>query len=455
MIEVGNGADFNCSRNLASCQAHLSMWAVMKAPLILGNDITTMSAATLSVLSNAEAIAVNQDPLGVQAKRVAVAAPANATLTADARVNLAVAARCDASRPTQTWFWANNTSTARDRLFLLPCDAADATQQWSFDATPLGTALRNVGAGKCVDAAGASDPAQVLPCAARAASQAWALQPSGHIASGARCLDVFNFVGPDVELGSCKAPGADDSNQVFALGAGGRLTSADARLPPGLCLGLATGGGGGPLTTRDAAGVAWGLAGGGAEGGWRGVPGAAGAAALVPSGHGARGAGPANVSLALASGKGGLGLSNGAGASGPRPHARWVASGTPPWTVDLAAAQTPAGSAVKYADAGAVIDDDFLGHVTVGGDFCLDLVPGGALETWAGPLAGGRVAVALWNRSPGADAIAVRFGDFGAPAGARFSVRDVWAAADRGVFAGAYTAQVESLAVALLVLTPA
>jgi len=37
----------------------------MKSPLILGNDIPNMSNATLSVLSNREAISVNQDPLGI------------------------------------------------------------------------------------------------------------------------------------------------------------------------------------------------------------------------------------------------------------------------------------------------------------------------------------------------------------------------------------------------------
>jgi hypothetical protein len=143
------------------------------------------------------------------------------------------------------------------------------------------------------------------------------------------------------------------------------------------------------------------------------------------------------------------------GASGPLPHTRWVASGSPQWTADLGALQAPAGGALQYASLDTVIDDDFLGRVTVGGRFCLDLAPGGALETWAGPLAGGRWAVALWNRSPGADPITIRFADLGAPPGARFAVRDVWAAADRGVLTDAYTAQVEPLATALLVLTPA
>ncbi|CAF4013297.1 unnamed protein product, partial [Rotaria sp. Silwood1] len=44
-----------------------------KAPLLIGCDVTNMSAATLATLTNPEVIAVNQDPLGVQGKKVAFA----------------------------------------------------------------------------------------------------------------------------------------------------------------------------------------------------------------------------------------------------------------------------------------------------------------------------------------------------------------------------------------------
>lgn len=60
MLEVGNGLSF------AEDRAHFTMWCMLAAPLILGNDIRTMSDETLSILLNDEAIAVDQDPLGVQ-----------------------------------------------------------------------------------------------------------------------------------------------------------------------------------------------------------------------------------------------------------------------------------------------------------------------------------------------------------------------------------------------------
>jgi alpha-galactosidase len=60
MMEVGNLATESEDR------AHFSMWAMLAAPLIAGNDLRSMSPATRSILTNQEVIAVDQDPLGVQ-----------------------------------------------------------------------------------------------------------------------------------------------------------------------------------------------------------------------------------------------------------------------------------------------------------------------------------------------------------------------------------------------------
>jgi len=63
MLEIGNG---EFATNLVAAQTHFTMWCEMAAPLILGNNLTTMSAATLQILTNAEVIAVDQDPAGEQ-----------------------------------------------------------------------------------------------------------------------------------------------------------------------------------------------------------------------------------------------------------------------------------------------------------------------------------------------------------------------------------------------------
>ena len=63
MLEVGNGMSTSEDR------AHFSLWSMLAAPLIAGNDLRSMSAATREILTNREVIAVNQDALGVQGFR--------------------------------------------------------------------------------------------------------------------------------------------------------------------------------------------------------------------------------------------------------------------------------------------------------------------------------------------------------------------------------------------------
>ena len=65
MLEVGNGG-----MSTTEYRSHFSLWAMMAAPLIAGNDIARMDAATRSILLNKEVIAVDQDKLGVQGRRV-------------------------------------------------------------------------------------------------------------------------------------------------------------------------------------------------------------------------------------------------------------------------------------------------------------------------------------------------------------------------------------------------
>jgi alpha-galactosidase len=65
MLEVGNGG-----LTTTEYRSHFSLWALMAAPLIAGNDVANMDQATRDILLNREVIAVNQDRLGVQGRRV-------------------------------------------------------------------------------------------------------------------------------------------------------------------------------------------------------------------------------------------------------------------------------------------------------------------------------------------------------------------------------------------------
>ena len=51
-------------------RAHFSFWALFAAPLMAGNDLTTATPETMAILTNREVIAVDQDPLGMQGRKV-------------------------------------------------------------------------------------------------------------------------------------------------------------------------------------------------------------------------------------------------------------------------------------------------------------------------------------------------------------------------------------------------
>ncbi|KAG4388977.1 hypothetical protein AAZX31_09G251500 [Glycine max] len=65
MLEVGNGG---MTKN--EYTVHFSLWALSKAPLLLGCDVRNITKETMEIVANKEVIAVNQDPLGVQGKKV-------------------------------------------------------------------------------------------------------------------------------------------------------------------------------------------------------------------------------------------------------------------------------------------------------------------------------------------------------------------------------------------------
>jgi alpha-galactosidase len=74
MLEIGNG-DF--ANNIARNRSHMSLWCIMSSALIAGNDIRTMSSQIQEILTNKDAIDINQDTLGgdttlgiVQGRRV-------------------------------------------------------------------------------------------------------------------------------------------------------------------------------------------------------------------------------------------------------------------------------------------------------------------------------------------------------------------------------------------------
>ena len=111
MLEVGRGMTADEDR------AHFGMWAILAAPLIAGIDIRSMSATTKAILTNADVIAVNQDPLGKQATVVAT------------------------SGSNQVWSKQLSGTNARAvALFNRSGSAASMTVTWSQIGLPAGSA---------------------------------------------------------------------------------------------------------------------------------------------------------------------------------------------------------------------------------------------------------------------------------------------------------------------------
>jgi alpha-galactosidase len=65
MLEVGNGG-----MNEEEYRTHMSLWALLAAPLLAGNDLSAMTPATTALLTNREVIAIDQDRRGIQGERV-------------------------------------------------------------------------------------------------------------------------------------------------------------------------------------------------------------------------------------------------------------------------------------------------------------------------------------------------------------------------------------------------
>jgi alpha-galactosidase len=65
MLEIGNG-----KMSEDEYRTHMSLWALLAAPLLAGNDLSRMSEADRRILTNTDAIAIDQDALGKQGDRL-------------------------------------------------------------------------------------------------------------------------------------------------------------------------------------------------------------------------------------------------------------------------------------------------------------------------------------------------------------------------------------------------
>lgn len=122
----------------------------MKAPLLLGNDIRKMDPVALAVVKNKDALAISQDSIGVQAQRVWTGSSIDDQLMPGFTA-AAVAARCDAARPTQAW---------QDNAGVLTTTDADGVT-WCLEDTEGSEAVGSWRGVRC--SGGAGTPVQHRP----------------------------------------------------------------------------------------------------------------------------------------------------------------------------------------------------------------------------------------------------------------------------------------------------
>lgn len=210
MLEVGVRNTFTAGEN----RAHFSMWAIMAAPLIAGNDITSMSADVRTVLTNPDVLAINQDPAGQQARRVhdfgetevwakplsdgsrAVALLNRSNNTATVSTSAAEIGMTGASGYSLFDVWTKaSRNTAGTISATVPPHGVVMYRVRAGSTVPTDTfSLRGAGSGRCLDvlggAAAAGTQAVIWDCNAGATQTITAA--SGQLTIAGKCLDAEN-----------------------------------------------------------------------------------------------------------------------------------------------------------------------------------------------------------------------------------------------------------------------
>ena len=138
MLEIGN-AGLNHNENVA----HFALWCAFKAPLLLGNDLHTMSNDTLELLKHPGLIAINQDSLGEAVRWVK-----SEWSTADGGMSMvrAVSLNCSHEEANAHWRYVPTTQhlvhvqseqclyrDADEYLSVQRCAEDKAAQRWVLD----------------------------------------------------------------------------------------------------------------------------------------------------------------------------------------------------------------------------------------------------------------------------------------------------------------------------------
>ncbi|GAB2831524.1 ricin-type beta-trefoil lectin domain protein [Lentzea nigeriaca] len=246
MLEVGNGLSDTES------QAHFSLWALLNAPLIAGNDLRTMSAATKAILTNTEVIGVNQDWGGRQGNRivdngntevwtkpmsngsVAVVLLNRNSSTTTVSTSASQIGLGSASSYSVRDLWAHTTGSTSGTISASVPPHGAAMYVVSGGGNPGGStfALRGTASGRCLDITGGAQAngtlAEVWDCNGQV-NQAFTSTTTGELRAynNTKCLDVTGAAtanGTAVEIWDCNG----GANQRFTMNTDGTVRAVGA-----------------------------------------------------------------------------------------------------------------------------------------------------------------------------------------------------------------------------------
>jgi alpha-galactosidase len=264
MMEVGRSG-----LNDTEQRSHFALWAIMASPLIAGNDLRNMSAATQTILKNQNLIAINQDALGLQATQVSFDGSRRVLAKRLSNGDVAVALFNQGSSTTTVSTtaaaigksgssftlrdaWSNATSTTSGTISASVPAHGTVVYRVSGGGTttpPTTFRLRGEASGRCLDVnqASSANGSQMLIWDCHTGANQQFTQSGPELRVLGKCLDipVSATAGTRVQIWDCNG----GTNQQWTLN--GNATISSVRFP-NLCLDVNL-----AATTNGSAVIVW------------------------------------------------------------------------------------------------------------------------------------------------------------------------------------------------------